>query len=395
MFAKLQKRRGPFLLIAILYGVELLDELIYGLHDAALPYLKTEFNLTYFQLGLLFTLPGLVALLIEPLIGFSADTRHRRLLVMSGIVATAIGLAMIGFSQSYLVILIAFCILYPASGAYVNLAQATLIDSNPRRAEHTMARWVLIGTAGVAISPVMLTVVFSVSSSWRSVYWLLASLACVYIVLLLKPKFDAHAGAGDESIPLRQMKTYLIEAIRNRSLMKWIVLTELADLMLDKLLEQVGLYFHDVARVTLIEATGAVSVFTAGWLIGNLILVPLLERLNGLRILRFTAAVVLIAYPAFLIVPNVVIKYLLIGLISVGTSSWYTILRAKSYEALPGRSGAVMAVTAIVGGLNLFVPVILGGLADAVGLQAAMWLLMIGPLALVFGLRENRSTGQL
>src|SRR5512143_972976 len=224
MFAKLQKHRGPFLLIAILYGVELLDELIYGLHDAALPYLKTEFNLTYFQLGLLFTLPGVFAWLIEPLIGFSADTRHRRLLVMGGIVATAIGLAMIGLSQSYLVILIAFCILYPASGAYVNLAQATLIDSSQGRAEHTMARWVLIGAVGVAISPVMLTVVYSVSTSWRSVYWLLAILACVYIVLLLKPKFDAHSGAGDESIPLRQMKMYLIEALHNRYLMKWIIL---------------------------------------------------------------------------------------------------------------------------------------------------------------------------
>jgi FSR family fosmidomycin resistance protein-like MFS transporter len=388
MFAQLQKLRGPFRLMAILYGVELLDELIYGLHDAALPYLKTEFNLTYTQLGLLFTLPGVVAWLIEPLIGFSADTRHRRRLVIGGIVATAIGLVLITFSQTYLVILIAFCILYPASGAYVNLAQGTLIDSNPTRAEQTMARWVLIGAAGVAIAPLALTAVFSISGTWRSVYLLLALLACVYIGLLFKPKFDAHAGADDESIPLRQMKTYLIEAFRNRSLIKWIVLTELADLMLDKLLEQVGVYFHDVAHVSLVESTYAVSIMTTGWLIGNLLLVPLLEQVKGLRILRFTTFIVLFAYAAFLLVPIVLIKYILIGVISLCASSWYTILRAKSYEALPGRSGTVMAVTSIVGGINLFVPVILGGLADAIGLQAAMWLLMLGPIALVIGLRK-------
>jgi FSR family fosmidomycin resistance protein-like MFS transporter len=389
MFAKLQKLRGPFLLIAILYGVELLDELIYGLHDAALPYLKTEFNLTYFQLGLLFTLPGVVAWLIEPLIGFSADTRHRRLLVIGGIVATAFGLAMIAFSQTYLVILIAFCVLYPASGAYVNLAQGTLIDLNPTRAEHTLARWVLIGALGVAISPIVLSAVFSISGTWRIVYLLLALLACVYIVLLFKPKFNAHDGADEESIPLRQMKTVLIEAFRNRSLMKWIVLTELADLMLDKLLEQVGVYFHDVVHVSLIDATNAVAIMTTGWLIGNLLLVPLLERVQGIRILRLTVFIVLFAYAAFLLVQVVLIKYILIGVISLCTSSWYTILRAKSYEALPGRSGAVMAVTSIVGGINLFVPVILGAIADAIDLQTAMWVLMLGPIALMIGLRET------
>ncbi len=391
MFAKLQKLRGPFLLIAILYGVELLDELIYGLHDAALPYLKDQFNLTYTQLGLLFTLPGLVAMLIEPLIGFSADTKHRRNWVLIGIVATSIGLLAIAFSQTYLTILIAFCVMAPASGAYVNLAQGTLIDQNPDRAEHTMARWVLLGAIGVAVSPIVLTAVFSLSGTWRIAYLLLAVVACVYIFLLTKPKFNAHDGADDESIPLRDMKKYLIEALRNRSLIKWIVLTELADLMLDKLLEQVGVYFHDVAGVSLTEASAAVSVFTIGWLIGNIILVPLLERVNGLKILRVTTLIVLVSYTLFLIAPIVLIKYILIGLTSLCTSSWYTILRAKSYESLPGRSGAVMAVSSLLGGINLFVPVIIGAVADAIGLQAAMWLLLIGPIALMFGLRENRS----
>ncbi len=50
--------RGSLLLVAVLYGVELLDEFIYGLSGAVLPTIKTEFALTYTQVGLLFTLPG-------------------------------------------------------------------------------------------------------------------------------------------------------------------------------------------------------------------------------------------------------------------------------------------------------------------------------------------------
>ncbi len=387
MLAKFQKLRGPLLIVMILYGVELLDELIYGLHGAVIPYFKTDFNLTYTQIGLLFTLPGLVALILEPMIGLIGDTRHRRWLVVGGIAASVMGLVLIGTAQIYGVILAAFCIMSPASGAYVNLAQATLIDSNPTRAEQTMARWVLLGSVGVAISPLMLTAVFSIGWSWRSVYFALAIIAAAYLLLLFKPKFDAHTGADEESISLRHMKQALVEALQHRTLIKWIVLTELADLMLDKLLEQVGLYFHDVAHVSLAEATGAVSIFTAGWLIGNIGLVPLLERLSGIRILRITSIVVSIAYVALLLVPIVWLKYALLGVISLSSASWYVILRAKTYEALPGQSGVVIAVTSIFGAINLFVPVILGGIADTIGLQAAMWLLLIGPVALMIGVR--------
>ena len=129
--------RGLLLFSAVLYGVELLDEFIYGLFGATLPTIKTELALTYTQVGLLFTLPGLIGVMGEPFIGLLGDTRHRRALVLGGIIATAIGLALIAGAQQYLPLLLAQCIMYVASGAYVNLSQATLVDRDPRRAENT------------------------------------------------------------------------------------------------------------------------------------------------------------------------------------------------------------------------------------------------------------------
>ena len=111
--------RSSLLIIAVLYGVELLDEFIYGLFGAALPTIKTELALTYTQIGLLFTLPGLISVIGEPFIGLIGDTRHRRALVLSGIIATAIGLALIAVARQYLPLLLASCIMYVASGAYV------------------------------------------------------------------------------------------------------------------------------------------------------------------------------------------------------------------------------------------------------------------------------------
>jgi len=387
MSAKTNRLRGLVLFIVVLYGVELLDELIYGLYGATLPYLKTDFALTYTQVGLLFTLPGLIGVMADPFIGLLGDTRHRRALVIGGIVATTIGLLLAGLAQVYGVLLLAFGVLYVASGAYVNLSQATLIDLNPNRAEHTMARWTLLGSIGVAVSPLIVIAAFAIGYTWRSIYLACSLIAAVFVVLLFKQKFESQDGARDESVSLRKLGRSLIAALRNRQMLKWIILTELADFMLDKLLEVTGLYFHDVAGASLAGASAAVAVFTIAGLIGNGLIVPVLEKVRGVRLLRVTAIIVSIAYTAMLLTPIVWIKYVLIGVISFCTAGWFAILRAKCFEVLPGQSGVVIAVTSLANLSSLFVPIVLGSIADAIGLPMAMWLLAIGPVALIIGVR--------
>ncbi len=375
-----------------LYGVEFLDEFIYGLQGAILPKLRDDLTLTYTQIGLLSTIPGLVGIAMEPLIGLIGDTRHRRALVLGGILATALGLFLTGIGQMFVIILAAFCILYVASGAYVNLPQATLIDLNPSRSEHTMARWTLLGSLGVAISPLIATAFFFLGRDWREMYLALAFAALVYAALLVRVRFDAHAGADEGSIAPRELLRNLWSGLRNRELLRWVVITELADLMLDKFLEVTGLYFHDVVGVDIAEASGAVAVFTLSWLIGNALLVPALEKVRGTRILRVSAIAALAFYVAFLLTPDVWAKLALVAAISFSTSGWFAILRANTYAVLPGQSGLIVAVTSLGNISAVFVPYILGSLADAFGLQWAMWLLALGPIALIVGLPRNVET---
>ncbi|NTU63176.1 MAG: MFS transporter [Chloroflexi bacterium] len=264
---------------------------------------------------------------------------------------------------------------------------ATLIDRDPRRAENTMARWVLAGAIGVTISPLIITVVLSLEGSWRAVYFSTAIAAGVFALLLFKQRFDGHAGADDGVGSFKQLGRNLLAALRSRTLIKWVILTELADFMLDKLLEVTGLYFHDVAGVSLPAASAVVTVATISGLIGSFALVPLLEKVSGVRVLRVSAAVALLAYAAMLLVPIVWVKIVLIAVINLSTAGWYAVLRAKCYEVLPGQSGVVVAVTSLANVSSLFVPLLLGGVADALGLQTAMWLLIIGPIALIWGVR--------
>jgi Na+/melibiose symporter-like transporter len=229
--------------------------------------------------------------------------------------------------------------------------------------------------------------VLSADGSWRAVYLGAALIALMFAAVLFKQRFEAHGGAADDGASLRTLGHSLLIALRNRPLIKWIILTELADFMLDKLLEVTGLYFHDVAGVSLSAASGVVTVATIAGLLGNFALLPLLERASGVRVLRVSAVVVLIAYAAMLLVPIVWSKVALIAVINVSTAGWFVILRAKCYEVLPGQSGVVVAVTSLANLSSLFMPLLIGGVADAFSLQVAMWLLAIGPIALIVGVR--------
>ncbi len=385
MLAKLNIKPIAFT-VFVLYAIELLDELIYGLYGATLPLLKNDLALSYLQVGLLSTVPGLVSIALEPFIGILGDTRFRRALVRGGILATTFALALVAFGQTYAIILIAFCILYVASGAYVNLAQATLMDRNPTRTEQTMARWVLIGGIGVAIAPLLVTVAFGIGYGWRELYLAFAGAAGVYVALVWRIAFNSHNGAEEEETAPRQLLRDFFAAFRSSELIRFVLLTELADLMLDKLYDVTGLYFYDVVGVDFAQAAFASAIFSIVGLAGSILLIPLLERVNGLRILRLSSFLVIALYIAFLLVPFVWAKYVLIAAVSFSTAGWFAILRGRTFSALPGQSGMVVAISAVANLSILITPTVLGVIADAFGLQTAMWLLLIGPVALLIGL---------
>ncbi len=110
-----------------------------------------------------------------------------------------------------------------------------------------------------------------------------------------------------------------------------------------------------------------------------------------MRLLRLTAVMALGLYLAFLLVPFVWLKFVLIGALSLCTCGWFAVLRGRTYAALPGQSGLIVAATSLTNVVSLFVPVAIGQLADTFGLAWAMWLLVLGPLALSVGLPREQT----
>jgi MFS transporter, FSR family, fosmidomycin resistance protein len=105
--------------------------------------------------------------------------------------------------------------------------------------------------------------------------------------------------------------------------------------------------------------------------------------MTGRLYLRASASVALVAYPAFLLAPGLPAKLVQLAVLGLLNSGWYAIPKAGLHSALPGRSGAAVAVGGVGGIVGSAVPAALGALAGVVGLGATMWLLILAPVALL------------
>jgi FSR family fosmidomycin resistance protein-like MFS transporter len=146
-----------------------------------------------------------------------------------------------------------------------------------------------------------------------------------------------------------------------------LVVLEAADLLGDVFHGYLALYFVDVARVDAAAAAFGLAVWTAGSLVGDALLLLVLRRMRGATYLRVTALAVLVAYPAFLLVPGYGAKLVLAGLLGLLNAGWYAIPQAGLYEVLPGRSGAAVAVGGLGGLFGASVPLVLGFVAGTAG----------------------------
>jgi FSR family fosmidomycin resistance protein-like MFS transporter len=174
--------------------------------------------------------------------------------------------------------------------------------------------------------------------------------------------------------------------LRRREVLRWLILLQFSDLMLDVLLGFLALYFHDVAGLGVAQAASAVLVWLVSGLVGDFFLIPLLERVEGLHYLRWSVLLELLLFPTFLLMPWIGWKLVIAGLLGFFNSGWYAILQGRLYTSMPSQSASIMALSNVAGLLGGLLPLLIGLVADAYGLQAAMWLLLAGPIAMLLGL---------
>ena len=374
--------------------IEFIDELVFGVGETAWPLIRNDLHLTYSQIGLLLSLPGILAAFIEPFIGILGDVWRRRLLIISGGILFTASLFMTSISYSFIFLLASIILFNPSSGAYVNLSQANLMDSDEQRHEQNMARWTFAGSLGVVTGPLLLGAFVYFGLGWRGTYAMLAALSTLSLLIAIK-----YLPADKKNTPFPSFSEVFdgfkaaLNALKRKEVWRWMLLLEFADLMLDVLFSFLALYFVDVVRTSESQAGIAVTIWLVMGLITDFLFIPFVDRQKDtIRYLRFTAFIETAAFIGFLLIPGFIPKILLVILVNLFNTGWYPILQGRLYSSLPGQSASIMALGIVTDPLAKLLPLLIGVLADNFGLQSAMWILLLGPLALLISLPKKNLT---
>jgi FSR family fosmidomycin resistance protein-like MFS transporter len=297
-------------------------------------------------------------------------------------------LVAVAAAASFPMLLIAFVAFFPASGAFVSLTQASLMDAATDRRDRYMAAWTLAGSVGALAGPPVLLAVLAAGGSWRHAFLIAAMAGAVALVGTTWAARLARSGARELPAERSTPSTIrdVLAAIRSVQVVRWLILLEVSDLMLDVLTGFLAIYLVDVAHASTAWAATAVAVRLGFGLVGEAALIPVLGRVSGRSVLITSALIAGIAYPAFLVVPGLGWKLVMLAVLTVATSSWYPVLTAGLYDDLDGRSGVAVTLSSAAALVGATGPLVLGLVAQTLGLEWAMAGLAAVPLVVLAGL---------
>ncbi len=338
-------RRAAFLRWTLL-SVELWGELISGFPVVGLPLLRDQLGLSYEQVGLLFSVGALTAMILEPIMNLLSDRGSKRWWVIGGLLGLAIGFALMGTVHTFGLLLLAFALSQPADDAAVGLAQAALIDFAPKQSARTMTHWTLMGSVGDLLSPLAVTTLVAFQLGWSALCWLATALwlALALVVILQRFPRSTDTANTDDKPPSTTIWQNLREALSDRVLLRWGAISLVTSMLDEVFLGFAGLYLRDVLHAS----KTAVGLVLAVGMVGTLLSLLLLS--------------------------------LALFVIGFGAASWYPIAKAAAYTRHPGRSGTVRAVIGLGAPFEVALPGIVGFVAGRFGILAGIGLLGLAPL---------------
>jgi MFS family permease len=170
-------------------GVEFLNEWFSNLLAAVLPAVKSALGLNYIQVSLLFTILEGTDVLSDGIFGVLGDLWSRRVLITAGTIVAGLGLVFMGIAPGYVVLLLGVTLHGLAGGPFVGLSQASLMDASPGKHDSMMAWWTIIGDIGFLVTPLMVTIAYTLGINWRPLFLVGGGLFFIYALFLAGMRF--------------------------------------------------------------------------------------------------------------------------------------------------------------------------------------------------------------
>ena len=344
--------------------VHLLNDLIQAVLPAIYPMLKTDYNLSFTQVGLITLVFQLTASVLQPGIGFYTDKHPKPYLLPAGMVFTLVGLIMLSVVSSFTWLLIASAFIGLGSSAFHPEASRVARTASGGRFGFAQAFFQVGGNSGSALGP-LLAAAIVIPRGQASIAWF-TILAIVGIIVLVKVSrwtIRTHAALkASAKKPARPAlpRNKIIAALGVLALLvfsKYVYMTCLSSYYTFYLIEK---FQQPVASAQLF-----LFLFLAAVAVGTFAGGPIGDRI-GRKLLLWISILGVAPFTLLLPYCNLFWTGVLTVFIGLVLSSAFSAIIVFAQELVPGKIGLISGIFyGLMFGFSGISAAALGALADA------------------------------
>ncbi len=385
------QQRTAFRVLGAISLAHLLNDMIQSLILAIYPLLRSEFSLSFVQIGLITLTFQVTASLLQPVIGHYTDKHPQPWSLPIGMGFTLCGLVLLALAQSFGMVLLAAALV--GTGSSVFHPESSRVARMASGGRHGLAQslFQVGGNAGSALGPLLAAVIIAPYGKGNVAWFTLAALLAIVVLLQISRWYQnqrqiAKKHTSDVAIsPLPRKKVAMaITILLLLIFSKYFYLTSLSSYYTFYLMHKFALSVQN-AQLHLFAFLFAVA---AGTVIGG----PLGDKIGRKYVIWGS---ILGAAPFTLLLPHASLAWtgilsVLIGLI---LASAFSAILVYAQELMPGRIGMVSGLFfGFAFGMGGLGAAVLGLVADRSSIEMVYQICAYLPLLGVFTvfLPDNR-----
>lgn len=178
----------------------LLNDLIQAMLPAIYPLLKTNFSLSFGQIGLIGLVYQVTASLLQPWIGLYTDKHPKPFLLPSGMGMTLVGIALLATATSYAMLLVAAAVIGVGSATFHPEASRIARLASGGRFGTAQSTFQVGGNTGSAIGPLLAAAIIIPHGQQAAAWFIVAAVIAIGVLWRLTLWVRDHGQAKAKSL---------------------------------------------------------------------------------------------------------------------------------------------------------------------------------------------------